>query len=137
PIQCKAKAFGRDFQNTNALGNHFLADTVSGDDCDHVGFHRTGSPAGGTIGIPETVSGCGMGSAPRSNRASAAPTSVIPPRNANPEKKFPVLLLRYPTIRGAQYAPKFPSAFTRPITDPTTLAGSVSVGMDQKGPKGP
>jgi hypothetical protein len=39
--------------------------------------------------------------------------------------------------RGPKYPPRLPRAFTKPIADPDTDRGSVSVGIAQKGPNAP
>src|SRR6185369_1100650 len=58
PIECEAEAFGGDFQNANALGNHFLANAVTGNDCDTIGFHVADSPAAGAVSGLERTCGC-------------------------------------------------------------------------------
>src|ERR1700756_1870646 len=40
-------------------------------------------------------------------------------------------------MRGAKYAPRLPMALTKPMTEPTVLAGKVSVGIAQNGAIGP
>src|SRR5882672_1309939 len=39
-------------------------------------------------------------------------------------------------MSGAKYAPRFPIAFTKPMTEPTILGDKVSVGMAQNAPIG-
>src|SRR5262249_15625537 len=136
PLELKSEPLSGCFQRADSFGNDLVADTVAGNHRDFVRFHRTAPGCGSASGLAK-ASSRRAGFNPRSSNASAAPSSVMAPRNANPAKKFPVFLLRYPTISGAKYAPRLPSAFTSPITDPTTLAGSVSVGIDQNGPRGP
>src|SRR5207249_11247054 len=71
------------------------------------------------------------------NLVSPAPTNVIMPKYVTPARELPVLLLRYPRISGAKYAPRLPIAFTKPITEPTILEDKVSVGIAQNAPIGP
>src|SRR5262249_15253349 len=94
PVECKTEALAGGFEHADALGDDFLANPIAGNHRDHVSFHRAGWLASCALSRAEMLlSGCDV-FAPRSNSASAAPTSVIAPRNANPAKKFPVRLFR-------------------------------------------